>query len=227
MNTKEKTTMPETETNDPVVKSKATTDNSKEKAKFKIPPVIAKLPFKLKIILLISAVALVVVLFVAIGSGGKSSMKTISKSSLQEILEISELSTVEYTYNAIATKKEKDKDLYYVAYEGEVKAGIEFDKIDINISEEEKKIILKIPEIHIQEWTVNMGTLEYIFTKSKYETEDVSQEAYKLCKEDLKKRVESDNVLFDMAKENAVSTVEALFKPWIDTIDDSYTIVIE
>lgn len=159
-------------------------------------------------------------------NGGE--LTTISKSSLQKIVEIQELSTVEYIYNATATKYDKNKaPMYHVAYEGTVTAGIDFNKIGIDITDDEKKIEITIPEIEIFDTKVDMGTLEYIFIKDKYETETVSQEAYKLCKEDLKSRVDKENTLYDTARENAKSSAEALFKPWIDTIDSGYTLEIK
>ena len=130
-------------------------------------------------------------------------------------------------YNATATKQDAEGNvMYYVAYEGTVTAGIDFTKIEFEVLEEEKKVIIKIPEIDVQNIKVNMGTLEYIFTKSKYETEEVSEEAYNLCIKDLKNRMNEETMFYDIARENAISVVGAFFKPWINAIDDSYTVEI-
>jgi hypothetical protein len=91
---------------------------------------------------------------------------TNSKSSLQKVIEINELSTVDYTYNATATKYDDDNDaMYYVAYEGTVTAGIDFNEIGIDVLKEEKKVIITIPAVEIHSTKVDMGTMEYIFTK--------------------------------------------------------------
>ena len=189
---------------------------------------IFKLRLQTKIIIILS---LVLILFagilLTITQNNSGQLTTISISSLQKVIEISELSTVDYAYNAIATKYDENNDaMYYVAYKGTVTAGIDFNKIGIEVIEEEKIIKITIPNVEIHSTKVDMGTMEYIFTKNIYETEDISQEAYKLCKEDLKSRIEKENILYDTAKENAISSVEALFKPWIDTIDSSYTVEI-
>ena len=173
---------------------------------------------------------MLIVIFVIIGGNRTSKVTTISKSTLQEIIDINELQTVDYDYNAVATQyDENNEPIYYVAYMGTVTAGIDFNEIDISVDDINKKVLITLPEVEAQGTRIDMGTLEYIFTKDKYETEDVSQEAYKLCKEDLKARIdaEKDNLLFQTAKENAVSSVEALFKPFIDTIDNSYTLEIK
>lgn len=153
---------------------------------------------------------------------------TVSKSSLEKIIEINELSTVDYTYNAIAEviNEKNGKTKYYVAYEGIVSAGIDFEKISIDVKEEEKKIVIKVPEVTIHEVKVNMGTMEYIFIKEKYETETVSQEAYKASKQDLEKRVSQETQLQKMAKENAIASIKALFAPWIEQIDEEYTVEV-
>ncbi len=150
-----------------------------------------------------------------------------AEASLQEIVEISELSTVEYSYNAIARKfDEENNPMYYVAYEGYVTAGIDFSAITIDKESESNKLIIQLPPITIHGIRVDMGSMEYIFVKGKYETETISQEAYALCIEDLENRVEQENILYDTAKENAIATVEALFAPWIESLDDSYTVEI-
>jgi len=159
----------------------------------------------------------------------ESRISTISTASLQKIIEINELSTIEYSFNAIATQMTEDGTAvkYYVAYEGVVEAGINFDEIIIEKNDSKKLITITLPEVKIHTYRVDMGTLEYIFMDDKYNTETVSQEAYRLCKSDLKNRLKNEPLLRNSAKENAISSVEALFKPWIETIDNEYTVEIQ
>jgi hypothetical protein len=183
-----------------------------------------------KIIIALSLViSLVLVGWLIFAAGEDGNLTTISNSSLEKIIEINELSTVDYTYNATVTKTTADGSeiMYHVAYEGTVTAGIDFQKISFDINKEDKIITITIPDIEIQEIRVNMGTMDYIFTKDKYETETVSQEAYKLCKADLQKRIQDAEELKKTAKENVVSSVKALFQPWIETIDKEYTVVVQ
>lgn len=202
----------------------------KAKKQSKLGKIIKGLKTSTKIIF---ALAVVIVLIVAgwlisiTGEEGK--LTTISESSLQKIIEINELSTVDYTYNATVSKTKPDSTeiMYHVAYEGTVTAGIDFHEIAFDLNEEEKIVTITIPEVEIHNISVNMGTMDYIFTKDKYDTETISQEAYKLCKADLKKRIEDEELLKKTAKENAISSVEALFKPWIETVDKEYQVVIK
>ncbi len=155
-----------------------------------------------------------------------------AKASLQKIIEINELSTVQYTYNAIATKynseedKEKNNAQYYVKYEGIVKAGIDFNEVQIDIDKAAKKIKVTLPEVEIHETSVDMGTLDYIFVKKQSESSSVSQEAYKLCKEDLKNRVENEVELKDIAKENARDALKGLLEPWAKSLNNGYELEI-
>lgn len=179
----------------------------------------------------ICVVVLLVAGFVIHGQNEEGKIATITASSLKKMIEISELSTLEYTYNAVATKYYDDEEetedniKYHVAYEGTIKAGISFDEVDIDI--EDKLITITIPDVKVLDVNVNMGTMEYIFAKEKYETEKVSVEAYKLCKEDLNKRAENEKILFETAHDNAVSAVEAMFMPWIESVEDEYTVEIK
>lgn len=105
--------------------------------------------------------------------------------------------------------------------------GIEFDDITININEDNKEIMVKVPKVKIIDHNVKQETMDFIFIKDKYETENVFAEAYQLCQADLKSKAENSSSLFDMAKENAVSSIEALLCPWIEQVDAEYTVIVE
>ena len=122
----------------------------------------------------ISAVIILIVLLVIINLlrvNNEARVTINTESSLEKIIEISKLSTIEYTYNSIATKYKndevKDENVeYYVAYEGVVKAGIDFNEINIDVDYKNKRIIITLPEVEINEISVNMGTLDYIYELS-------------------------------------------------------------
>lgn len=162
--------------------------------------------------------------------GSEKEVTTISDAMVTEVLEISELSTVEYTYNAVAQAFTEDQtDIrYYVAYEGRVKAGIDFSKVKISVNNEEKKITIKLPDVRITECTVDTGTLEYIFTDEKYDDPQVvPPEAYKLCQADLKKRANEEKEMLTLGRENAVAAIEGLIKPWVQQVDKEYVVEVQ
>lgn len=163
--------------------------------------------------------------------GEEGEVTTITKSSIEEVLNISELQTADYIYNAIVDVYDEDGTTlkYHVAYEGTITAGINFDEVEIEVLEDEKEIVLTMPEVSIQDTIVNSGTLEYIFTKDKYDNEkdNVYKEAYSKCQEDLEEKANSDTRLLETAQNNAKQVVEALMTPWIEQTDSVYTVTIQ
>ncbi len=154
---------------------------------------------------------------------------TLSEATIRKVFESSELSTADYTYNAVARAYAEDgiSVKYYVAYEGKVKVGIDFSKIEIAMNEEDKVITITIPDIEFQEKTVDPGTLEFIFKDKKSETEQMHQEAFLLCQRDLDEKADREKELLALARTNAQSVVEALVTPWIEQAEESYTVKIQ
>ncbi len=158
--------------------------------------------------------------------GEEGETVTFSEASIRKVFEISDLSTADYIYNAVARAYDEDGVTvrYYVAYEGRIKAGIDFSKIEVDIDEEGKTITITIPEIEFQEKTVNPGTLEFIFRDKKSETENIHQEAYLLCENDLKEKINREQELMELARANAISVVEALVTPWMKQVEEEYIV---
>lgn len=153
---------------------------------------------------------------------------TITKSSLEKVLEISDLETLDYTYNSIVDVMDEDGETvkYHVAYEGVVTAGIDFEKIGVSVEDETKTVVITVPEAEVQNVYVDMGTIECIFEKDKYETETVSQEAYHFCCEDLEKKAKEETSLLTIARDNAVEAVNALIAPWVEQMDEEYHVEV-
>ena len=72
----------------------------------------------------------------------KKEPEVINKSTLEKIINVSDLSTFEAVYNGIAkvmNENEPDKVDYYVSYEATVKAGINFK--NVKIIEDRKSVV--------------------------------------------------------------------------------------
>lgn len=168
----------------------------------------------------------------------KKDQSVVTKTTLMEVLEISELSTITYTYNGIVPGYDAldngddgtgyQKISYYVSYEGKVKAGIDFSKIDIVMGEENKEIKVKLPKVEILDTIVDESSLEYIHKKSQSDSKGQNYKlAFRLCSEDLRKKTEGDKTLLELAKSNAESAVKALLEPWMEQTEEEYHIVVE
>ena len=132
--------------------------------------------FLLKVLAAVILIICVTILFPKILKKEDGKVTTITQSSLEKVIEVNDLSTLDYTYNAITDVYDEDGETrkYHVAYEGIVSAGIDITKINVTVNEEEKKISITLPNAVIQNVNVDMGTLAFIFEKNKYETETVS-----------------------------------------------------
>ena len=167
-----------------------------------------KKPVKYIILILLLAVIAVAGVWTAfhIKEGRKETTTVISKTTLEKVLDISELSTGKAVYHGIAhvyDPKNDERVLYHVAYDATVKAGIDTDKIKIKIEKEAKKVTVTLPEVQIQDIDVDMGTLDYMFESKRSQTESVSKDAYQAAIADVTKECKDNEEIKDLAKENA------------------------
>ncbi|MCR4716137.1 MAG: DUF4230 domain-containing protein [Lachnospiraceae bacterium] len=149
--------------------------------------------------------------------------KITTSSSLSKMLDVSDLETVDYTYNSVVTKMDGDKVAYHARYEGKVTAGIDFSAVTFDIDDEAKVIRVRMPAAKIQ--TVSARPVDYMFMKSKYETETVYAEINSLCNDDLKSKAHSDETIIRRANENSKNVIEGLIKPLTEGYTVKYEIV--
>ena len=174
--------------------------------------------------------ALVAICVIASGKKPKEEKKElITESTLEKIINVSELSTYEAVYNgvlAVMNEKKTEEVDYYVYYEAKVKAGIDIEDIEIDVNNEEKIISISLPEVYITDTEVKIESLEFMFYNNKAETETVSQEAYKKCIEDVKKESANEKKIYELARSNARNFVEALVNPFVQQLDSEYVLEI-
>ena len=181
----------------------------------------------------IIAIVILALLGIFLFSGNFSKEKKkeiITKSTIEKIINVSELSTFEAVYNGITeVMNETDPEMidYYVYYESKVKAGIDFEKVKVNIDDNEKKISIIIPEIKINDINVDITSLDYMFENEKANTENVSQQAYKAAIEDATNESSSEDAIYELAEQNAKNIVEALVSPFVKQLDAEYKLEIE
>lgn len=152
----------------------------------------------------------------------------ITVSTLERIINVSELSTFTSVYNGIAevkNEKKPEKTDYYVSYEAKVNAAIDFDKVEFTVDAANKKIEVDIPDVYITEPTVDIASLDFIFYNKKANVPSVTQQAYKACEADVKAEAENTSVIIELAQENAEDVIEALIKPFAEQMEYSVTII--
>ena len=188
---------------------------------------------KMQLIILVIAAVLVVGIAVfaitQLSSSKETEPEVITVSTLERIINVSELSTFTAVYNGIAEvmneKKPEDID-YYVSYEARVDAGIDFEKIGITVDSEAKVIQVTVPEVYITDINVDIASLDFIFINDKANTSTVTQAAFKACENDVKNESEQQDAIFDLAKQNAINILTALVKPIVEQMDAEYELIV-
>ncbi len=150
----------------------------------------------------------------------------VSVSTLEEIIEVSELSTFRSVYNGVAeVQGSSGKTDYYVSYNATVDAGMDFDRIAITVDNDAKTVSLILPDVKITDVNVDILSLDYIFLNDKANSSSVTAAAYKACEQDAEKESAEQNQIFETAEQNAENVVKALVEPVIEPHGYSLKIV--
>lgn len=187
---------------------------------------------KIKFYTVLIAVILIAIIILrfAVFRPKNTEAEIISKSSLEKIIKVSDLSTYEAVYNGVAkvmNEQNPENVDYYVSYDARIKAGIDFEKVEVDVDHDQKVITVKLPEIEIQEVNVDIASLDYIFINNTANTATVSEEAYKKCKEDAIEESKTKNAIYDIAEQNLQNIIEALISPFVEQLDSEYQLQID
>lgn len=181
---------------------------------------------------LVLVIVVLVMAFIVIPTArnSKKQAQVITVSTLQEIIDVSELSTFTAVYNGIAQVMNQDNPEsvdYYVAYEAKVNAGIDFEQVGIDLDEEAKTIRITMPPVELTDVNVDISSLDFIFYNQKLNTSTVTETAYKACEADVEKESQEQQAIYDLAEQNAKNILTALVKPIVDQAETEYTLVVE
>ena len=166
-----------------------------------------RIPGRLIVFLLI---ILVIVLFLwFVQSRQSSNVQTTNNMTMLQTVDISELSTAKFIYNGIASYKEEDKEICKILYHGEVKVGINVSKISCVPNEADKTIKPTFPEIRLDSSVIDTSSLSFIPANANINPRD----ALKVCEEDIQKKANADDKLWEIAKESVKKSITSLLYP--------------
>lgn len=160
-------------------------------------------------ILCVLALAVIVAACVFLYFTQRSKQQTVYTASyLKSIILKSDLSTRSAVYNGIAevhNPKSPDKIDYYVSYKANVKTGINFEKLKVEVEDTDvvKTVYITLPPAYITGVEVDAGSLDYIFVNKKANNPDTLQTAYAACEADVRAEVAEDAQLLELAQTNA------------------------
>lgn len=163
------------------------------------------------------------------GAGHRKPPEVVTVSTLEKIVNVSELAAFTAVYNGVAQVQNPEKPGetdYYVSYEAKVNAGLDFEGITFSLDPEAKVIRASLPPVRITRVNVDIASLEYIFLNKKRNASSVSQEAYRACEEDVRQESEAEQAIFTLARQNAENVVRALITPFVEQLDEGYALEI-
>lgn len=144
---------------------------------------------------------------------GDGNVVTVSR--LEQAVNISQLSTSEFVYNGIANKYRTDiPDAIqcHIAYNANVKVGIDMADITFQIDEGNKCVTPILPDITVNSVSLDEGSISYI-----PKNPDIPlKEVISLCREDAMTEAGSSPKLYETAEDNLKAVVEALLMPILD-----------
>lgn len=164
---------------------------------------------------------------VLFGAGGMTGCsddgyKIITSAKLEKAIDISQLSTAEFVYNGVAEKYDDDNPEEvecYIAYNANVKVGIDMKDVKFNIDEEKKTITPVLPKIEVNIATLDENEISYI-----PKNPDISlKEIMLLCKEDAMNEANNSEKLYQTAEDNLKAVIVALLSPILENA--GYSIV--
>lgn len=183
-------------------------------------------------ILCVLALAVIVAACVFLYFTQRSKQQTIYTASyLKSIILKSDLSTRSAVYNGIAevhNPKSPDKIDYYVSYKANVKTGINFEKLKVEVEDTDvvKTVYITLPPAYITGVEVDAGSLDYIFVNKKANNPDTLQTAYAACEADVRAEVAEDAQLLELAQTNAEEVVRALTELFFMQYGSEYNLVV-
>ena len=183
-------------------------------------------------ILCVLALAVIVAACVFLYFTQRSKQQTVYTASyLKSIILKSDLSTRSAVYNGIAevhNPESPDKIDYYVSYKANVKTGINFEKLKVEVEDTDvvKTVYITLPPVYITGVEVDAGSLDYIFVNKKANSPDTLQTAYAACEADVKAEVAEDAQLLELAQTNAEEVVRALTEPLFMQYGSEYNLVV-
>lgn len=192
--------------------------------------------FKLDKKIVISGVCLIgiILLIILVVNNKEGDVSYKVKSSLDKLVEKSDLETVNFKYNVIAKqckKKEKcdktsndiDDFEYVVSCNGTVTAGINFKDVEVKVDEENKKILITIPKAEVKE--INVNSTKFLNGDDLPASELAN--ARKLCDQTVEERSNNDSELLSAAQEQAKVVLEAFYGQWVKAFDEEYKVEVK
>lgn len=150
-----------------------------------------------------------------------------SDTTIEDIVRISELQTLEYSYDAICRVEDNGETVYYIAYESTVYLGIDTSRIGFAYGDDDNKVItIILPPVEVLDTNVDAGSFDYIFIDPRYDNSAASVTAQQFCEEDVADKISEDETMYASARDNTEAEIRALTEPMVEQFYPDYELVI-
>ena len=119
----------------------------------------------------------------------------------------------------------RSKLSYYVSYNSTVRFGIDTEDVQFEADDDNKKIIVTIPDVVVKDIDVDMSSLDYIFKDKSAETSSVSRDAYIACIDDVRDEVNQNTEIFELGRQNTETIIRGLIEPLLEDAN-GYTLEV-
>ena len=164
-------------------------------------------------VLCVGVIVIVLACLIRFGLLNKLGKESITTSSmLTDAINISELSTAEFKYRGIAdifSDENRTKVRCRVCYNAVVKAGIDMQKVQFDVNQENKTVTAALPDIDIKVTIIDEQSMALLPSNA-----DVGIDSMlKYSREDAEKEAQESTELINTARENLKATIEGLLYP--------------
>ena len=139
-----------------------------------------------------------------------------------------------YNFNVIAKQckdnkkcdkasNEIDQFEYVVSCKASITGKIDFNKVKINVDEENKKVLITTPEVMLKDPVIASTK----FLNGKDVDADELPNARKLCMETAKEKSENDDKIIPAAKDQAIVVLDQYYSQWIKVYYPSYSVEVK
>lgn len=150
-----------------------------------------------------------------------------SDTMIEDVIRISELQTLEYSYDAICRVDDNGETVYYIAYESTVYLGIDTSQIGFAYGDDGNKVItIILPPVEVLDTNVDAGSFDYIFIDPNYNNSAASVTAQQFCEADVEDKISEDETMYTSARDNTEAEIRALTEPLVEQFYPDYELVI-
>lgn len=169
------------------------------------------------LIAIVAIVAIIVIgasITIPISNSVITKENTVTSSSLQDAIAISDLSTAEFVYNGIASKygENKEEPEYSISYDATCKAGISMKDVTFEIDDALKVVYPHFPEPAITNVSVDIDSISYLPRDPDIDVKEVLE----FCEENVREGASKSEEFKRLATDNLRSVIEALTMPILE-----------